>query len=257
MRRLLRALRPLIALAVVISGWWLVVWFFDIRPLLLPAPSQVFRVYTESGTFAYLLEEAAVTVGHTLGGFGIAAVAGLVAAMVMTAFQSVRESVMPLVTALQAVPKVALAPLFIMWFGWGNGSKIALVVLLSFFPILVAAMAGLAATPADLGELARSLSASRWQAYRRFRLPWALPQIFVGLRLGAVFALIGAVVAQITTPNAGLGSVVVISGQYGDTPLAFAAIGLLAVTGITLYYLISLVERLLLPWAAPITTPPS
>lgn len=257
MKRLLRRLGPLIALAVVVSGWWLAVRIFDIRPLLLPAPPEVIAAYARPGNISYLLREAAVTVGQTMGGFAIAAVVGLTAAMAMTAFRVVRESVMPLIAAAQAVPKVALAPLLIMWFGWGAGSKIALVVLLSFFPILVASMAGLAATPADLGELARSLSASRWQAYRRFRLPWALPQIFVGLRLGAVFALIGAVVAQITTPNAGLGSVVVLSGQYGDTALAFAAIGLLAATGIVLYYLINLVERLLLPWSTPLTTPPS
>lgn len=257
MSRLLRGLRPLIALAVGVGGWWLAVWIFDIRPLLLPAPPEVIAAYARPGILGYLLEEAAVTVGHTLGGFGIAAVVGLTVAMAMTAFRTVRESVMPLITALQAVPKVALAPLIIMWFGWGAGSKIALAVLLSFFPILVSAMAGLAATPADLGELARSLSASRWQAYHRFRLPWALPQIFVGLRLGAVFALIGAVVAQITTPNAGLGAVVVLSRQYGDTALAFAAIGLLAAAGIGFYHLINLAERLLLPWSTPITTPPT
>jgi len=255
--RLVRALRPLVALAVVVGGWWFVVWIFDIRPLLLPAPPEVLAAYARPGVIGYLLQEAAVTAAHTLGGFAIAAVIGLTVAMAMTAFRVVRESVMPLVTAAQAVPKVALAPLVIMWFGWGSGSKIALAVLLSFFPILVSAMAGFAATPADLGELARSLSASRWQTYRHFRLPWALPQIFVGLRLGAVFALIGAVVAQITTPNAGLGAVVVLSRQYGDTALAFAAIGLLAATGIGLYYLISMTERLLLPWSSPITTPPT
>ncbi len=257
MSRLVRALRPLVALAVVVGGWWFVVWIFDIRPLLLPAPPEVLAAYARPGVIGYLLQEAAVTAAHTLGGFAIAAVIGLTVAMAMTAFRVVRESVMPLVTAAQAVPKVALAPLVIMWFGWGSGSKIALAVLLSFFPILVSAMAGFAATPADLGELARSLSASRWQTYRHFRLPWALPQIFVGLRLGAVFALIGAVVAQITTPNAGLGAVVVLSRQYGDTALAFAAIGLLAATGIGLYYLISMTERLLLPWSSPITTPPT
>ena len=182
---------------------------------------------------------------------------GLTVAMATTAFRVVRESVMPLVTAAQAVPKVGARAAGHHVVRLGSGSKIALAVLLSFFPILVSAMAGFAATPADLGELARSLSASRWQTYRHFRLPWALPQIFVGLRLGAVFALIGAVVAQITTPERWP------LGQWSSCPDSTVTPPCLRgdrSAGRHRYRPLlpdQHDERLLLPWSTPITTPPS
>jgi NitT/TauT family transport system permease protein len=109
-------------------------------------------------------------------------------------------------------------------------------------------MAGLTSTPADLGELARSLSASRRQAFVKIRLPWALPQIFVGMKVAMPLAMIGAVVAEISSPNSGLGSIIVKSGASLDTPLAFAAITLLAVMSVILFYAIVALERLLLPW---------
>jgi NitT/TauT family transport system permease protein len=161
--------------------------------------------------------------------------------------------VLPLLVAVQAVPKVAIAPLLIVWMGFGPSSKIVLVTLLCFFPVVVSTMAGLAATPSELVELARSLEGSRPRTFVKVRIPWALPQVFTGLKLAGSLALIGAVVAQITTPNAGLGAVIVRSGQSADTPLAFAAITLLAAIGISLFYSLVGLERLLLPWARATT----
>jgi NitT/TauT family transport system permease protein len=140
-----------------------------------------------------------------------------------------------------------------VWLGFDREPKIVMVVLISFFPIVISTMAGLASTPADLGELTRSLSASRTQAFLKVRIPWALPQIFVGMKVAITLSVIGAVVAEISSPQIGLGSVIVNAGVNADTPLAFAAIALLAIMSVVLYYAIAGLERLLLPWARAIS----
>jgi NitT/TauT family transport system permease protein len=150
------------------------------------------------------------------------------------------------------VPKVALAPLLVVWLGFGPQPKILMVILICFFPVVVATMAGLTSTPTELGDLVRSLSASWLQTYVKVRLPWALPQIFVGLKVAISLAVIGAVVAEISSPQHGLGAVIVLSGSSVDTPLAFAAITLLALMSVALFYLVVVIERLLLPWAKEI-----
>lgn len=239
--------RSVIGLTAVLGGWWAAVAGLGIEPFLLPGPLDVGDAFGRQ--WPYLAAEAGRTLGHTLGGFGIAVGSGILVAALLAGSRLLQEMFLPILVALQAVPKVAIAPLMIIWLGFGPASKVALVALLCFFPVLVATLAGLRSTPTDLVELMRSLSASRWQTQLRVRFPYAVPQIFTGLKVAVSLALIGAVVAQITTPNAGLGAVIVRSGQAADTPLAFAAIALLAGIGIGLYYSLVWVERLLLPWA--------
>jgi NitT/TauT family transport system permease protein len=241
---------PLAGVAAAVGLWWGATALFHIRSFFLPAPPDIvasFRAQPE-----YLLRETWSTLAETLLGFGIATVAGMGLAMLLTASRAVERATLPLLVALNSIPKVALAPLLIVWLGYGPAPKLVMIVLISFFPIVVAAGAGLTSTPADLGELASSLSASWWQSYHKVRLPWALPQVFVGLKLGISLAVIGAVVAEISSPNGGLGAVIVLSGSSLDTPLAFAAIALLAVLSIVLFYLVVGLERLLLPWARAI-----
>jgi NitT/TauT family transport system permease protein len=242
-----RAALPVAGLTVLLAGWWSAVVGFGIEPFLLPGPPRVVDAFVRHGD--YLAVEAGRTLGHTLGGFGIAAAAGVLTAALLAGSRLTREMFLPTLVALQAVPKVAVAPLMIIWLGFGAASKVALVALLCFFPVLVATLTGLRSTPADLVELMRSLSASAWQTQWRVRFPYAVPHIFAGLRVAVSLALIGAVVAQITTPNAGLGAVIVRSGQSADTALAFAAIAVLAGLGIGLYYLLVGLERILVPWA--------
>ncbi|GAA3294927.1 MULTISPECIES: ABC transporter permease [Dactylosporangium] len=242
---------PLLGAVVAVGLWWGATALFGIRSFFLPSPPDVVAAFREQPE--YLLKEAWATLEMTGLGFLIALAAGLLMAMLLTMSRAVERATLPLLVALNSIPKVALAPLLIVWLGYGPGPKLVMIVLISFFPILVAAAAGLSSTPADLGELAKSLSASWWQAYLKVRLPWALPQVFVGLKLGISLAVIGAVVAEISSPNGGLGSVVVLSGASLDTPLAFAAITLLAILSIVLFYLVVGLERLLLPWARAIT----
>lgn len=234
-----------------IAGWWVAVRVLDVPVFLLPAPPEIAAALVEHRT--YLLRHAGQTLGHALGGFGIAAAGGVAVAMLLATSGRVRGSVFPLLVALQAVPKVALAPLLVVWLGFGPSAKVALVVLLCFFPVVVNTAAGLSSTPTELVELARSLTAARWQALVKLRLPWAMPYLFTGLKVAISLALIGAVVAELTTPNAGLGTVILRSGQAADTALAFAAVTLLAGIGIGLFYSLVLAERRLLPWARATT----
>lgn len=242
---------PAIAVAVVITVWWAQTRLRDIPSFILPAPTEVFDAYRQHGM--YLLREARATLTHTLAGFGTALAGGTAAALLLASSNVARKALLPLLVAMQAVPKVAIAPLLIVWFGFGASSKITLVALLCFFPVVVNTLHGLTTTPAESLELARSLTASRWRTMVSIRIPYALPSMFTGWKIAASLALIGAVVAEITSPNNGLGAIIMRSTQAANTALGFAAVGMLAAIGITLYYTIVAAQRWLVPWTAHTT----
>jgi NitT/TauT family transport system permease protein len=238
---------PLLGVVGTVGLWWWVTWYFKIRTFFFPSPLDVVESLTTN--IEALLEQSWITVYETLAGFGIGTAAGLLIAVALSASASLQRALLPIVVALNAVPKVALAPLFMVWFGLDHAPKIAMAASICFFPIMIATMAGLGSTPAELGELARSLSATRTQIFLKVRVPWALPQVFVGLKLGMTLALIGTVVAQIARPSGGLGTMILLAQQNANTPLIFAAIVLLTIISVALFYLVVLAERLLIPWA--------
>jgi NitT/TauT family transport system permease protein len=237
---------PLLGFGVVLGAWWLATTVYDIRPIFLPPPDSVFSFLKDNPE--YFAEHAWTTIYQTVAGFGIATAAGLVTAVLLASSRILERATMPLVVSLNAIPKVALGPLLIIWLGFDDAPKIALAALICFFPIVVATMAGLNSTPADFGELARSLSAPRWQMFVKIRAPWALPQVFVGLKVGITLALIGTIVAQLQNP-AGLGGVIQSSSASANTAITFAAIIVLLVISLLMFYAVVLLEHLLLPWA--------
>ncbi|MGH3679858.1 MAG: ABC transporter permease, partial [Natronosporangium sp.] len=160
--------------------------------------------------------------------------------------RSLARAAYPVLVGLQAVPKLALAPLLVVALGFGTAPKVVMVVLMCLFPVVLATSSGLTGTPAELVELTRSLSANRWQVLVKLRLPHALPQIFVGLKTAMPLAVIGAVVGELFGATAGLGFVIRMAGS--DTPLVYAALLLLAALSIALYYGLVAAERLLVPW---------
>ncbi|GIE85343.1 ABC transporter permease [Actinoplanes regularis] len=242
---------PVLGTLGAVALWWGATAVFGIRPLFLPAPPDIVAAFRAQP--GYLMRAAGATLGVTAAGFAIAVVTGLLVAVALTASRTLERAALPVLVALNSVPKVAIAPLLVVWLGFGSQPKIVLVLLICVFPVVVATMAGLTSTPAELGELGRSLSASGWQTYVKIRLPWALPQMFTGLKVAVSLAVIGAVVAEISQPGGGLGAVVVLSGMSFDTPLAFAAIVLLALLSTALFYLVVGLERLLVPWARAIS----
>jgi NitT/TauT family transport system permease protein len=241
----------MVGAGIAIGLWWAATVVFHIRELFLPAPPDILAAFWKQPE--YLLQESWATLWKTVVGFLIAATAGLLTAMLLSMSQLIERATLPMLVALNSLPKVAIAPLLMVWLGFGWEPKVVMVLMICFFPVVVSAMAGLTSTPSDLGELTRSMSASWWRSYFKVRLPWALPQIFVGLKVAITLALIGAVVAEINNPGTGLGAVVVLSGTQFNTPLAFAAITLLALMSVFLFYSISALERLLLPWAKAIS----
>jgi NitT/TauT family transport system permease protein len=244
---------PVLGIASALGLWWLATALFDLDPLFVPGPPDLIDAVRGPGRGQYLVDRTLETVQVTLIGFGIAMVGGFVIAALLATFSSVERATMPVLVALNAVPKVGLAPLLVVWLGFDIEPKVVLVVLICFFPMVVATMSGLASTPSELGELTASLSASRWQTYIKVRVPWALPQIFVGLKLSVPLAVIGAVVAETNNPNSGLGSAIVKASAQFETPLAFVCLVLLSVLSSGLFYLVVAVERVTLPWARAIT----
>ncbi len=241
------AAMPVLGVTIVIAVWWLAVVAFDIQDFILPSPADVVEAFiAQPGD---LLQQVRPTLVETVEGFGLAMVGGLSIALAVTASQRLYRMFYPVMVGVNAIPKLALAPLTMVWFGLGQASRVALVFMVCFFPVVVSAVAGFTTTPAELADLARSLSASRWQTFRKVRLPGALPQIFVGLKVAIGLAVIGAVISEFTGAPEGLGYAVNAYSGQGRTPEAFAALILLSVLSIALFYLLVAVERLLLPWA--------
>jgi NitT/TauT family transport system permease protein len=194
----------------------------------------------------YLLENAWVTLLETLQGFGLTVLVATAIGAILASSRIVEQAMYPILVALNAVPKLAFAPLLIIWMGFGSGPKVVMVSLMCFFPIVLATATGLTSMPTELVDLARSLSASRWQTLVKVRFRAALPQIFVGIKTAMPLAVIGALVGELFGSTAGLGFVIQNAGA--DTAIAFAAIALLAGMSIVLFYLLVVAERLLLPW---------
>lgn len=240
---------PVLGTVGTVLVWWLAIVVFDIQDYIVPTPRAVAEAFTKQPQ--YLLDNAWVTLYETLIGFALTVVAGMLIGVLLASSRLVEQALYPVLVALNAVPKLAFAPLLIVWMGFGHGPKVVMVVLMCFFPVVLSTVSGLTSTPADLAELARSLSASRWQIFVKVRLKSALPQIFVGLKTAMPLAVIGALVGELFGATAGLGFVIQNAGS--DTAVAFAAIALLALMSIVLFYALVLVERLMLPWVRETT----
>jgi len=230
--------------AATVGAWWLVIIAFDIESFLVPTPRAVLDAFLRWP--GYLLENAWVTLTETVQGFVLTAAAGILVGALLAASDLLARAMYPALVALNAVPKLAFAPLLLVWLGFGPGPKVVMAALMCFFPIVLATATGLSATPAELIELTRSLSASRWQTFTRVRWQAALPQIMVGLKTAMPLAVIGALVGELFGATAGLGFVIQNAGA--DTALAFAAIALLALMSIALFYALVLLEGRLVPW---------
>jgi NitT/TauT family transport system permease protein len=242
---------PLLGFAVFIGGWWLSTIAFHISTFMLPSPRDVAHSFREHP--AFLLQNTLVSLKEAVLGFLLATAGGLVLALILTSSQYIRQAAMPVLVTINSIPKLAVAPLILVWMGFGQLPKVVMAILVCFFPILLSSITGLTSAPADLGELARALSSSRWKTFFKVRMPWALPQIFVGLKVAVALAIIGTVVQENAGSLEGLGYVIVSAEPAFDTPLAFASVILLTLESILLFYVLVAVERLAMPWARETT----
>ena len=240
-------LAPVLTFAALLVVWQLATIVFGWPVWLVPTPVDVAEALWDYRSL--LPRQFWVTLFETLAGFGLAVAIGIPLAVAIAVSALLERTIYPVLLALNAVPKIAIAPILILWMGFGYGPKIVVALLLCIFPIVISTASGLASTPSELVELTRSLCASRRQAFVKVRFPAALPQVFVGLKVAISLAVIGAVIGEFVGSSEGLGWVIINSGANVNTPLAFAAMALLALMSIALFYVLVAVERWLVPWA--------
>jgi ABC-type nitrate/sulfonate/bicarbonate transport system permease component len=245
--RALRRLAPsVLVVAAIVLAWELLVRVLAIDPIVLPAPSRILSALWDARGIA--AGHALATLAETAVGFSISVVFAVLAALAMDSIGWFRRAVYPLLVASQTIPIVAVAPLLVIWFGLGLLPKVLVVVLVTFFPVTVALLDGLAATSRDATSLLETMGASRSQVLLKLRLPGALPSFFTGLRIAVTYAVIGAIFGEQVGAVNGLGIWMILSKNLFRTDLVFAAILITAVLTLCLWLLVGLAERLTIPW---------
>ena len=251
--RLNGALIGVIGLVVLFAAWSLSVAWLRVPSYILPAPSAVWNALwsgiavSPSSPLGYYLPLWG-TLRNAAIGLALGATLGLVLGSLMAESRTIEKLVMPYAFALQSLPKVAIAPLVVIWFGFGDGSKIAIAALLSFFPILINAFTGLRSVEPERIDLMRSLSATRLETYRIVKLPHAAPYIFAGLDMAVVYALLGTIVAEFLGAQQGMGVVITQAQAVTDVAGVFAALVILGAMGIILHALVRIAERRVVHW---------
>lgn len=244
-----RVVCPLLGVVGVLLLWHAACTVWTIAPSVLPKPMRVGEALVQHAPA--LFEESWVTLKATLAGFALALLLGIPLAVAVTTFRWVNLTFYPLLVGLQSVPKVALAPILLVWLGTGLSSKLALAWLVAFFPVVVDTAAGLQSTPKELLELARSLRASRWQLFRMVRFPAALPFVITGAKVAVTLSLIGVVIGEFVGAGEGLGFLLLSATSQINTALAFASLFVLSLLGMAVYFLVVLIEKALSAWLPP------
>jgi NitT/TauT family transport system permease protein len=242
-----RALYPLIGLIAILVIWQGYTQLFGISRIVLPSPVDI--LWASLARYDLLLRETWPTLIESLLGFVLAVVIGVPLAVGVANSRVLNLTLYPILIATQSVPKVAVAPIILVWFGLGIKSKLAIAFLVGFFPIVVDTATGLRATPQGLLELAHSLRASPLQVFAKVQFPAALPFIFSGAKVAVTLAVIGAVIGEFVGSVGGLGNLLLTANSQLDGPLAWAALVWLSILGIVLFAAVAAVEKLAIPWA--------
>jgi NitT/TauT family transport system permease protein len=237
---------PTITFALIIFLWWFAVWYFEVPVYLVPSPELVLPALVEY--WPDLWENTQFTVTAVLLGFVASIVTAIPMGYAIAISRTTKQAAYPVLVFIQLIPKIAVAPLFVVWFGFALESKVMLTTLLTFFPLLLASIAGFQTLDDRVLYLTRTMGASRWQTFRYVRLPSALPVIFSGLKVSATIAVTAAIVAEFVGSNNGLGYRLLVASQYLDTPLIFAILLLMTIIGLALNYIVEIVEYFMLPW---------
>ena len=232
--------------ALLIVLWEVAVRVTGVKEYLLPPPSKVWTEFWKRHDI--VAGGAWVTTQEILAGYALAVVVSVPLALWIAYSRFMEQAVYPVIVFLQIVPKIAIAPLFIIWFGFGFTPKLLLVFLLSFFPIVVSSIAGFKSADRDVMDFARTTGAGGIKLFLKIRLPQALPQIFTGLKVGAALAATAAVVAEFVASDRGLGYLLLQYNGQLDTPMVFATIVILSLIGVVVYYAVEIVERVAIPW---------
>jgi NitT/TauT family transport system permease protein len=231
-----------------IAIWDLYVRLLGLSALILPTPYQVWQSLVENTLSGRLIDHMWVTLSEVLLGFALGSLIGIALGTLTAQSPLMRTILGPYILASQAMPKLALAPIIVIWLGFGIAPKVVITALICFFPLLENTIIGLTSTNPHQVELFEVLTASRWQTFIKLRVPHALPVIFAGLRVAITLAVVGAVVGEYVGANRGLGALIIAAQGSFDTPLMFAIFVYLTVIGIVLYQLMSLLEQTAFSW---------
>lgn len=241
-------LLPAIAIVIIFAIWQLLSTTV-VEPLVLPPPTEVVKALVGLFDEGFFWEAVRITVWEAVAGFAIGASIGVVLGTLIGLNVYARRALYPLAVAFQTTPQVALAPLFMVWFGFGVTPRVLFAATTCVFPVLVAVVVGLGTADQDSRLLLRSMGASRWQTYRRLLVPASLPVVFAGIRVAVPLALIGAIVGEFIGGTGGMGVLLTQFNFQLQMPNAFAVIAMLALIGLTSYGLVELLERRVVYWA--------
>ena len=241
-----RRAAPLIVFILLFAFWEVAVRLTGVKEYLLPPPSKVWTEFLKR--YPTVMDGAWVTTQEIIAGYLLAIVVSIPLALSVAYSRFVENAIYPVVVFLQIVPKIAIAPLFIIWFGFGFTPKLLLVFLLSFFPIVVASIAGFKSVDPEIMDFARTTGAGALKMFFKIRLPQALPDIFTGLKVGAALSATAAVVAEFVAADRGLGYLLLQYNGNLETPMVFAIVVLLSLIGLAVYYVVEVIERITIPW---------
>jgi len=236
---------PLTVCAVLVA-WEAGVRLFRVPPYLLPAPTVVLAEVGRK--WQLLLVHAGTTIGEVLLGFLLSAFVGILLGLAVVSSRAVEQGVYPILLSAQTIPKVAVAPLLVIWFGFGVLPKILIIFLVAVFPIVINTVVGLRMVTPELVYLIRSMGGGRAEVLRRVSLPMAMPAVFAGLKVGAALAVVGAIVGEFVGADRGLGYLLTVASGNMDAKLLFATLVVLSAFGLLFFLLVEVAEWAILPW---------
>jgi len=245
-KKIVVRLRPLILLALIFVAWEAAVVVLNIPGFKLPRPSSIFSFMVENAQ--YLLHHTGLTVIEAVLGFLLAVGVSIPIALGIVFSKNLEVTVFPLVVVVNVLPKIALVPVFIVWFGTGMSMKVMIVFLIAFFPLVVNTVLGLRDVDPDLVDIARSMGASTRQIFTKIRIPHSVPYLFTGMRIAIVLSVVGAIIAEFVAGTTGIGWLIIYGKAMFNTPQIFAALFSAAIVGIVLFRIVVLMERKLMPW---------
>ena len=240
---------PILVTALLLLAWEISVRTMGIRSIILPPPSAVFEAMAERHDL--LLAHLWPSLYLTMLGFGLSVVGGIIVAVLITYSAIIRKGFYPVIVVSQVIPKISIAPLFIVWFGTGTMSSLLLAFLIAFFPMTINAAMGFESVDEDIHRMARTFMGSSWQIFWKIRMPNALPYNFAGMKISITLAIIGVIVSEFVASQEGIGYLIKLAGGLLDTPLMLAAIAWLSISGLALYAIIAGVESWAVYWQPP------
>jgi NitT/TauT family transport system permease protein len=240
---------PVLVTALILLAWEISVRALGVRAIILPPPSAVLETMAERRDL--LLTHLWPSLYLTVLGFLLSVVGGIFVAVLITYSVIVRKGFYPVIVVSQVIPKISIAPLFIVWFGTGTMSSLLLAFLVAFFPMTINAAMGFESIDEDIHRMARTFMGSRWQIFWKIRMPNALPYIFGGMKISITLAIIGVIVSEFVASQEGIGYLIKLAGGLLDTPLMLAAIVALSISGLVLYGIIAAAESWAVYWQPP------